>query len=197
MNISNIIKKFPNERLISLDIETTGGKKGVNRIIQVGVVEIKNGTVIKEYSKMFGGGTSLPVCIQVHGIQDIERKDCPLIETCITNLCKYMSNSIIIGHNVISCDLRLIRETAEANKCMFENIRVIDTYKLSKKVLPIKKHNLEICCAELGLTFGKHDALGDARSSLEVLDAFIKKREHMEADYFLEEYNLEEKEDEK
>jgi len=36
MNISNIIKKFPNERLISLDIETTGGKKGVNRIIQVG-----------------------------------------------------------------------------------------------------------------------------------------------------------------
>ncbi len=184
MDIPYVTEKIK-DRIIALDIETTGYSKGDrNRIIQVGVIEYNNGKFVREYSKMFGGGRSTSSCLRVHHITDDMRYGLKPFEDCCKKLSKYLSDSIIVGHNVVSCDMRIINEYM--NELGFEivNYRMIDTYKLAKKVLTIDKYNLENCCKILGIDFGNHDALGDAKSSLMVLDQIIKRRNSFDKDYF-------------
>jgi DNA polymerase-3 subunit epsilon len=187
MNIPYVLKKFEGERIVAIDTENTGGTKEKNKIIQLGVVEFKDGKKIVEHSKLFGGGKSLPICIGIHGILDSQREGLPHFETVCPNVAKYLSNCIIVGHNVIACDIRMISEYLDKIGLKIENHRVIDTYRLAKKVLPIKKFNLELCCAEFNIPFGQHDALGDAKSSLLVLEEIVKKREQMDKEWFFEE----------
>ena len=184
MNVPYFSDKF-RDRVIALDIETTGAFKGEkNRIIQLGVVEFNNGKFVRQHVKLFGGGKSTPFCLKIHNIKDSDRDGCPTFESCCANVAKYLSNSIIVGHNVASCDMRIINGYMDELGLKIENYKLIDTYKLAKEVLPLKKFNLELCCAELGLDFGKHDALGDAKSSLLVLDQIVKRRQPFDKEDF-------------
>lgn len=185
MNIPYFSEKFNDCRVIALDIETTGAFKGeVNRIIQLGVVEFNNGKFVREYVKLFGGGKSTPICYKIHHIKDSDRDGCPTFESCCENVARYLSNSIIVGHNVVSCDMRMINGYMKTLGLKIENYKMVDTYRLAKNILPIKKFNLELCCSELGIGFGNHDALGDAKSSLCVLDQLIKRRQHLDKEDF-------------
>ena len=184
MNVPYFLNKFK-DRVIALDIETTGAfKGGKNRIIQLGVVEFNEGKFVREHVKLFGGGKSTPICLKIHNIKDSDREGCPTFESCCEKISRYLSNSIIVGHNVVSCDMRIINGYMEELGLKIENYKLIDTYRLAKDVLPLKKFNLELCCAELGLDFGKHDALGDAKSSVMVLDQIIKRRQHFDKEDF-------------
>ena len=185
MNVPYFLEKFNDCRVIALDIETTGAPKGgTDRIIQLGVVEFIDGKFIREYSKLFGGGRSTPFCYRIHHIKDSDRDGCPTFESCCEKIAKYLSNSIIVGHNVVKCDMRMINGQMKNLGFEIKNYKMIDTYRLAKDVLPFEKFNLELCCKELGIDFGEHDALGDAKSSLMLLDEIVKRRQHLNKEDF-------------
>jgi DNA polymerase-3 subunit alpha (Gram-positive type) len=46
------------KRILALDIESTGLSTIYNTIIELGVIEVINGEVKTEYTKLFGGGHS-------------------------------------------------------------------------------------------------------------------------------------------
>nr|DAQ91979.1 MAG TPA: DNA polymerase III subunit alpha [Caudoviricetes sp.] len=187
IEIPNIIEKFGKfgrGRIIALDIEHTGGKKEVRKIIQMGIVAYINGEV-KEHTKLFGGGKSDYYAFKVHGITDESRDGCPPFEESCEKLAKYLSGSTIIGHNAAACDMKIIGSYMDKTGFKIENYRLIDTYRLAIDILSSGNRKLEDCCAEFGIEFGAHDALGDARSCLLLLEELVKKKKDMEPEFFI------------
>lgn len=185
INVPSVVSKFGNGRIIALDIEHTGGKKETRKIIQLGVIELKDGKFKAQYSKTFGGGKSNFYALQVHKISDRSRAGMELFEEVCPKIAKYFSNSILIGHNILSCDIKIIEDELIKKKCIIENYSIIDTYRLALNILPSGAGKLEECCKELNLEYGAHDALGDARSCLLLLEELVKIKHEEDADFFI------------
>ena len=164
---------FKNERVIVLDIEATGLSKDFDRIIELGVIEYNKGKLITEYSKLFGGGKSQISVVKIHGIKDSERIGLETFEECGERIAKYLSNAILIGHNIKRYDIPMINAKLATVGHKLENIQIIDTCDLAKKVKVASNNKLETLCNYFGIKHGGHRGLGDAKCTVEVLLRFI------------------------
>ena len=160
---------FGGERVIVLDIETTGLSRDFDRIIELGVIEYNKGEMVTEYSKLFGGGKSSISVVKIHGIKDSERIGLETFEECAGRIAEYLSNSILVGHNIKKYDIPMIEAKLATVGERLENVRIVDTYELSKRVKLAKDNKLETLCEYFGIKHGGHRGLGDAKCTLEVL----------------------------
>lgn len=178
---------FKNKRLIALDLETTGLSVVFNTIIELGVVEVQNGVVVQRYSRLFGGGHSAMYLVRkIHQIRDSERKFKPTFKSCAEKISKYLSNAILVAHNGNAFDIPMIQNKCSASGFPLENIKVIDTLQLARKMRKKegeegdekkqRGHNtLENLCKEFGLQYGgdeggrSHHGLEDSEACLDLL----------------------------
>ena len=162
-------KIFNNLRVIILDIETTGLSKDFDRIIELGVMEYDNGELVVNYSKLFGGGRSQINTIKIHGIKDSERIGLKTFEECAEDVSNYLSNAILVGHNVRRFDIPMINAKLKSAGKELSNIKIIDTCELAKRVKIASDNKLETLCNHFGIKHGGHRGLADAKCTLELL----------------------------
>jgi ATP-dependent DNA helicase DinG len=87
------------------DLETTGLDPMTDRIIEVGIVRIRQGEIVDKYHTMVNPGMPLPLKIKrITGIDDADLADAPAIAEVISDVVDYIGNDAIVGHN-ISFDL--------------------------------------------------------------------------------------------
>lgn len=184
-----------NKRLLAIDIETTGLSTVYNTIIELGVVEIVNGEVKNEYTRLFGGGhSSMYLVRKVHHIKDSERVGKSTFKECAEKIANYLSNSIIVTHNGNAFDIPMIQY--KLNECGYkiENFQSIDTLQLVRKMRKAeasqeedeKKHTgrnkLGNLCKEFGLIYGgeegnnAHRGLEDSEATLDLLFYLINNK---------------------
>lgn len=175
---------FKDKRLIALDAETTGLSVVFNTIIELGVVEVQNGIVVQRYSRLFGGGHSAMYLVRkIHRIKDSERKFKPTFKSCAEKISKYLSNAILVTHNGNAFDMPLIQNKCNIAGFPLENIKVIDTLQLARKMRrkenseddKKKQHDrntLENLCKEFGLQYGGEEG-GNAHHGLEDSEACL------------------------
>jgi len=162
------------ERVVVLDIETTGLSPDFDRIIEVGVLEFVDCKLVKQYSKMFGGGTSPDFLVSnIHGITDESRKDKETFEDCAIKVANYLSNAILVGHNIKRFDLPMLQAKLKLLDCKIDNVRVVDTCLLARR-LKLGSNSLESLCQKFGIKHGGHRGLGDSLSSLELLEKLVE-----------------------
>ena len=162
-------KVFENSRIIVLDIETTGLSRDFDRIIELGVVEYDKGELVVSYSKLFGGGRSQMNVVKIHGIKDSERRGLKTFEECAGDISSYLSNAILVGHNVKRFDIPMISAKLKSVGKELTNIQIIDTYELSKRVKIASDNKLETLCNHFGIKHGGHRGLADAQCTFELL----------------------------
>lgn len=182
--IPAIIEKFGRERIIALDIEHTGGKKADRKIIQLGVVEFGDGKFVRKHAKVFGGGRSNYYALQVHKITDKSRAGLESFDSVCDKVANYLSNAILVGHNILACDIKIISEAVEKKGYKIDNYKLVDTQRLAMNILESGNAKLEDCCREFGITFGEHDALGDAISCLLLLEELVKIKKEEPPEFF-------------
>lgn len=175
-----------NKRILALDIESTGLSTIYNTIIELGVIEVINGEVKTEYTKLFGGGhSSMYLVRKVHHIKDSERKGKKTFKECAEKISEFLSNSIIVTHNGNSFDLPMISQKLQEAGYNIENYRSIDTLQLVRKMRKNegiddekkqqKRNTLGNLCKEFGLIYGgedgnnAHRGLEDAEATLDLL----------------------------
>lgn len=175
-----------NKRILALDIESTGLSTIYNTIIELGVIEVINGEVKTEYTKLFGGGhSSMYLVRKVHHIKDSERKGKKTFKECAEKIADFLSNSIIVTHNGNSFDLPMISQKLQEAGYNIENYRSIDTLQLVRKMRKNegiddekkqqKRNTLGNLCKEFGLIYGgedgnnAHRGLEDAEATLDLL----------------------------
>ena len=126
---------LPNDYTV-VDLETTGLDYMWNDIIEIAAVRFRNGHEVDRYEQLIAVDYELPAFItELTGITDEMLKGCPHIDTAIREFEQFISDDLIIGHNV-NFDIRFLSfaykthlQTELSNQC-------IDTMRISRKVLP-------------------------------------------------------------
>jgi len=174
--------------VLGIDIETTGLSKDNDYVIELGVLELREGVVTNQVDRIFGGGKSGQKALETHKITDEERackesfaKKASLFKSIVTGVRKDTSGTplktIIVGHNVKKFDVPFLFAACKRSGCQIEpdGLYVLDTCNLAKKYLSAVDYRLETLCKTYNFEHGGHRALGDVKSCLNILSVILEK----------------------
>ena len=154
------------ERKLILDTETTGLNFEEDKIIEIGIVELKDNVLTQNYfHEYINPERDISVSAQkVHGISNEFLIGKPTFSEIAQKLSDFVKNDVIVIHNA-EFDVNFINK--ELQNCGYNNIcnLIIDTIKIAKKEFPGQTVNLDSLCRKLNVNNTRknyHGALLDA-----------------------------------
>ena len=150
------------ERLIFIDLETTGANAATDRITEIGLVEV-SGETSNRWSSLVNPGIPIPDFIQqLTGIDDAMVRDAPKFAHLQDALLQRLTGALFIAHNARFDHGFLRNAFAESGHQL--QCDVLCTVKLSRHLFPDEsKHNLDTLIQRHRLqTENRHRALADA-----------------------------------
>jgi DNA polymerase-3 subunit epsilon len=161
--------------LVFVDLETTGGSAVYDRITEVGIVRVRNGELVQEWSSLVNPERPIPAYIEAFtGISNDMVADAPRFGEIAAVVREKLLGAVFVAHNA-RFDYSFLRSEFLKSDMNF-SAKVLCTVKLSRRLFPeYARHNLDAVMERNGLTCGaRHRALGDAR----VLHDFWVKLRH-------------------
>jgi DNA polymerase-3 subunit epsilon len=152
------------QSIVFLDLETTGGSFGLDRIIEIGVVEIDRGELVGEWSTLVNPGRRVPHAIQVlTGITDEMLAEAPTFAELSVGLYERLQGKVLAAHNA-RFDYGFLKAELQRAGLPY-TAPVLCTVKLSRRLFPQHpRHNLDALIMRHALfCLDRHRALGDAR----------------------------------
>lgn len=123
---------------VAFDIETTGTNGAANgdgeaKITEIGAVRVVNGEVVEKFDELANPGRDIvPRIARLTHITNEMVADKPPVDEIIRRFHEFVGDSILVGHNIKSSDLRYICKAADKAGIHFD-VPFLDTYILSKK----------------------------------------------------------------
>ena len=169
--------------LACVDLETTGGNAHYNRVIEVGIVLMRGGEVIEEWSSLVNPGTRIPGNIErFTGISNDMVADAPEFSAIRDEVLARLSGRLFVAHNA-RFDYGFLRSEFRRLGVRFRS-PVLCTVKLSRRTDPgARGHSLDAVMERHGLNCSaRHRALGDARVLAGLLASLRSRRDPGELD---------------
>lgn len=151
------------DKLIFIDLETTGANPMTDRITEIGIVQVERENITR-WSSLVNPQAPIPPFIQnLTGITEAMVRHAPTFEMLMSELKTRLETGLFIAHNA-RFDYGFLRN---AYRRAGQTLRceALCTVKLSRKLFPDEaKHNLDALILRHGLevTGGRHRALADA-----------------------------------
>ncbi|MGB9590424.1 MAG: PolC-type DNA polymerase III [Candidatus Hydrothermia bacterium] len=162
----------------ALDTETTGIHPWADRIVEIGIVRWKKGSMAAEFLDRVNPEIPIkPGAERIHGISSEELANAPVFRDIAGEVAEALEGTVIIGHRALSFDMPFLNmELARSGIRPLNNI-VIDTNLLVKtSLIPGEKRDLSSLARAMGVREGKrHRALHDARLVLGVWLALLNR----------------------
>jgi DNA polymerase-3 subunit epsilon len=159
-----------------LDIETTGGNSGFEKITEIAIY-IHDGTrIVNEYATLINPEKFVPPFIsRLTGITNEMLEDAPRFFEVAKKIVEITEGKIIVGHNV-QFDYGFIKEEFRSLGYSFSRDKLC-TVKLSRKLLPgHRSYSLGNICQELGIANeSRHRAAGDALATVKLFELLLEK----------------------
>jgi DNA polymerase-3 subunit epsilon len=170
-------------RHIIFDTETTGLDNTLDRIIEIGGVELDNhfptGRSFHVYINP-GGRKVHPDALAVHGITDEFLADKPTFAEVVEEIAAFFDGASLVAHNA-TFDIGFVNaELARVGLPPVETHRVVDTLALARRRHPMGPNSLDALCRRYGIDNShrtKHGALLDAELLAEVYIEMIGGRQ--------------------
>jgi DNA polymerase-3 subunit epsilon len=146
-----------------VDLETTGGRAQRDRIIEIGIVKVRNGEIVDKFETLLNPNHFLPPEIEVlTGIKAADLEDAPTFSQIAEKVQTMLEDSVFVAHNVRFDYGFLYREFERLN--MPFSMKHFCTVKLSRRLFPQHlHHNLDAVKERLELECDKrHRAYQDA-----------------------------------
>lgn len=150
------------DRLVFIDLETTGGNPLRDRITEIGMVAVEGGQVTT-WNTLINPERAIPPFItQLTGIRNDMVEHAPTFAQVAKELAERLEGRLFIAHNA-RFDYGFIKHEFERLGQRFL-AEVLCTVRLSRKLFPhYPRHNLDSLIARHGLKTGdRHRALADA-----------------------------------
>ncbi len=147
-----------------VDLETTGGHAVRDRVIEAGIVLLRDGEVVEEFSTLVNPGMRIPRAIQQFtGITEEMVADAPPFAAVADQLLQRLEGRLFVAHNA-RFDYGFLRSEFRRLDRRFR-APVLCTVRLSRALTPdIRGHNLDAVMQRYGIACdARHRALGDAR----------------------------------
>lgn len=153
---------FP-EKMVLLDLETTGGKATHHRIIEIGLLVIEQGVVIERWQSFIDPETSLPPFIQrLTGIAPSMLRGAPKFAQVAETLLGFLEGRTLVAHNA-RFDYGFLKNEFERIGTSY-NAKPLCSVKFSRSLYPqFKRHGLDQIIKRFELAIeNRHRALDDA-----------------------------------
>lgn len=164
-----------------IDLETTGGNHNKDKIIEIGMVRVKNREVVDELSFLINPEMPIPEFIQnLTNISQKDVKDAKVIEDVIEEVLEFIGEDIIVAHNT-SFDVPFLNGVLKRlDRELLQN-KVICTNVMTKHLIPeILNSNLKYMSRLFNIKHSNahrahDDALATAKLLIIYLNIFIDK----------------------
>ncbi len=161
-------------RHIIFDTETTGLDNSLDRVIEIGGVELDNhfptGRTFHVYISP-GDRKVHPEALAVHGISDEFLADKPGFAAIVEEFNAFFEGAHLVAHNAAFDIGFLNAELARLGRPAIEADRVVDSLALARRRHPMGPNSLDALCRRYGIDNAhrtKHGALLDAELLAEV-----------------------------
>lgn len=157
------------------DLETTGGNHKNDKIIEIGLVKIKNLEIVEKKDFLINPEIKIPEFIQkLTNIKQADVEDAQTIEEVIDEIVEFMGDSILVAHNIsfdvpfFNSVLRRLKKKELENKSLCTNL-------MTKYLIPdLLNSNLNYMSRIFGIRHKKaHRALDDALATSELLIKYL------------------------
>ena len=158
---------------VMFDVETTGFSRKEDRVIEVGAVKVKAGTILDERTWLIQPEQRIPFyATAVHGITDAMVRDQPTFAECADEIIAFFGDSVLFAHNA-PFDVGFLSEEFKRAGRKPPAGPVLDSLRLFRKWFPDSPaHSLGALMAYLSLEDqGFHRATADARYIQMILEA--------------------------
>ncbi len=158
-----------------LDLETTGLSAKTEKITEIGIMKIKDGKVIEEFSEFVNPEKPIPQRVQeITNITDDMVKDAPKIEELFPKILEFIKGTVLVAHNA-TFDIGFLKTIARNLGYEFD-YTYVDTLPLARKLYPeLKKHKLGKIADHLKIKVEvAHRALDDVDTTVKVLREMMK-----------------------
>lgn len=165
------------DSFVAFDIETTGSNGAANgdseaQITEIGAVRVVNGVVTERFDMLVNPGRKIvPRIARITHITDDMVADQPPVSEVIKKFHEFVGDSIVVGHNIKSSDLRYITKAADKTGIHFD-VPFLDTYLLAKRFKDTQKWekiNLGYLAQQYGFEHKEaHRAWSDAEVNAQV-----------------------------
>lgn len=158
-----------------VDVETTGGSPGQNRLIEIGIIRIENGQEVSRFQSLVNPHQSVPPFVQnLTGISDRDLETAPSFEKIADEVEKQLKGALFIGHNV-RFDYDFVKfELRRAGRNF--SAPTFCSARFSRSLYPEhKRHNLAELIERYGLSISSHHrALDDAQAVWDFLKKMVE-----------------------
>ena len=157
-----------------LDLETTGFSFRTEKITEVGIMKVKNGEVIDEFSCFVNPEKPIPQrVVEVTNITDDLVKDAETIDKVMPKILEFVGDSVLVAHNA-DFDIGFLKYNANELGLSLDNT-YLDTLRLAKDLFPdYKKYKLGKIAENLGIKVEvAHRALDDVDTTVKVLNVML------------------------
>lgn len=147
-----------------VDVETTGGSPVSDRIIEVAILRVENGKVVRRFESLINPKKYVPPSIQmITGINPEDLSGAPLFEDVAHIAEEMLEGAVFVAHNA-RFDYGFIKNELKRTGVNF-NAKCLCTVKLSRRLYPQeRKHDLSSVIERLELVCeNRHRAGDDAR----------------------------------
>ncbi len=166
-------------RQVILDTETSGLDYEKDRIIEIGCLELIDGTYTGNKFHKYYKPDNLIISYeaeQIHGLNNNFLSKYPTFDQNIEEFISFWDNAELIIHNA-QFDLSMINHSmSRLSKPLIKKELTICTLEIARKRFPGSKNNLNALCRRFGIsleTREKHGALVDSFLLLEVYNELI------------------------
>lgn len=157
------------ERVLALDLETTGISTNDDRIVQIALIGSSEDGGQISYENLVNPRRSIPMqASNVHGIYDSDVRSLGDFSILADEIYEQIEGAVIIGHNVRQFDLPLLNnEFRRLGRLPPSPKVVLDTLEIVRRVKLPRPHNLGALCRKHGISLeNAHTAAADAAASL-------------------------------
>lgn len=166
---------FPNGHFVFLDLETTGSKASMDRITEVGLIEVLDGEVIDQYETLLNPQTPISSFItSLTGIDDRMVAGAPLFSDIAEDLMARLLGRVLVAHNARFDHSFLKNEFRRIG--LDYRTKVLCTLKMSRALTPeLRSHGLDSLINHHGLHVdARHRAMGDADLLVQLMSRWSK-----------------------
>lgn len=167
----------PNRLYVVLDVETTGGKAGSDRVIEIGAVKVQAGEVLDTFSTLLNPQRYIPSFItRLTGINSAMVANAPTFSDIAPALSEFLQGAVFVAHNS-KFDYGFIRSEFTRLEMPFAMPQLCTVVNMRRYYPGLASYSLGNLCTEFEIKLTNHHrALDDATATVELLKMINARR---------------------
>lgn len=164
--------------MVIYDLETTGIDTRRANIVEIAAQRLNViGNEVEHYYRLVKppGGYIPRETTRVHGIDEDTVKDCPSIEMVLPELCGFIQDRILIGHNVAKYDNPILERVLQKHLKQGLPNPHYDTLVTARRLFPRQRCGIQALAEKFGIGYERlHRAMDDVEVNRKIFKELIR-----------------------